>query len=122
IDLAMLDVQVGLLANQAMNFLLSGKTPRRMGTAHPNIQPQRTFTCKDGQIIIVVGNDGQFVSLCSVLGRPELGKDERFATNGQRVRNQAVLDPVIDEILLTQDRAYWLQKLGEAGVPAGSIN
>ncbi|SAI65417.1 acyl-CoA transferase [Bordetella ansorpii] len=122
VDVAMLDVQVGLLANQAMNFLLGNRVPRRTGTAHPNIQPQRTFACADGDIIIVVGNDAQFVTLCDVIGRPELARDERFATNGRRVRNQAELDPILDEILASQPRAHWLAKLKDAGVPAGSIN
>ncbi|MDR4127190.1 CaiB/BaiF CoA transferase family protein [Yanghanlia caeni] len=122
IDLAMLDVQVSLLANQAMNYLLSGKTPRRTGTAHPNIQPQRIFDCRNGQIIIVVGNDGQFAQLCEVLGRPELKDDERFATNGARVVNQEILDPILDEILITEDREVWLERLLAAGIPAGPIN
>ena len=122
IDLAMLDVQVNLLANQAMNFLLSGRTPRRTGTAHPNIQPQRIFDCRDGQIVMVVGNDGQFLQLCDVIGRPELKEDERFITNGQRVINQSILDPILDETFITQDRQYWLERLGVAGIPAGSIN
>jgi crotonobetainyl-CoA:carnitine CoA-transferase CaiB-like acyl-CoA transferase len=122
IDLAMLDVQVSLLCNQGMNYLLAGKVPRRTGTAHPNIQPQRTFDCKDGQIVIVVGNDGQFASLCKVLGCPDLAQDPRFATNGQRVIHQTELDPILDAILIQQDRAHWLQALGAVGVPAGSIN
>lgn len=122
IDLAMLDVQVSLLANQAMNYLLSGRTPRRTGTAHPNIQPQRIFDCRDGQIILVVGNDGQFLQLCDVIGRPELKEDERFVTNGQRVMNQHILDPILDEIFVREDRRVWLQKLQAAGIPAGSIN
>lgn len=122
IDLAMLDVQVSLLANQAMNYLLSGKTPRRTGTAHPNIQPQRIFDCRDGQIIIVVGNDGQFALLCDVIGRPDLKDDERFATNGARVMNQDILNPILDEILIAEDREVWLERLLAAGIPAGSIN
>lgn len=122
IDLAMLDVQVSLLANQAMNYLLSGQTPRRTGTAHPNIQPQRIFDCRDGQIIIVVGNDGQFAQLCDVIGHPELKQDERFITNGARVVNQDILNPILDEILITEDRQVWLDRLLEAGIPAGSIN
>ena len=122
IDLAMLDVQVGLLCNQGMNYLLAGKVPRRTGTAHPNIQPQRTFTCKDGQIVLVVGNDGQFAALCKVLGRPDLAADPRFQTNGQRVVHQAALDPILDDILIQRDRSHWLQALGKVGVPAGSIN
>ena len=122
IDLAMLDVQVNLLANQAMNFLLSGRTPRRTGTAHPNIQPQRIFDCRDGQIVMVVGNDGQFLQLCDVIGRPDLKTDERFLTNGQRVTNQSILDPILDDVFITQDRQHWLARLQEAGIPAGSIN
>jgi len=122
IDVAMLDVQVGLLANQAMNFLLGNKVPRRTGTAHPNIQPQRTFACADGDIVIVVGNDGQFVTLCEMLGKPELAQDPRYITNSQRVRNQDTLDPVLDAIFASQSRAHWLAALKKAGVPAGSIN
>ena len=122
IDLAMLDVQVGLLANQAMNYLLSGKTPKRTGTAHPNIQPQRIFDCQDGQIVLVVGNDGQFLALCDVIGHPELKGDERFLSNGKRVRNQAELDPILDAAFVSKDREYWLRKLEDAGIPAGPIN
>ncbi|MDH0091623.1 CoA transferase [Achromobacter mucicolens] len=122
IDVAMLDVQVGLLANQAMNFLLGNKVPRRTGTAHPNIQPQRTFACADGDIVIVVGNDGQFATLCDMLGKPELAQDPRYITNSQRVRNQDTLDPVLDAIFASQPRAHWLAALKKAGVPAGSIN
>jgi crotonobetainyl-CoA:carnitine CoA-transferase CaiB-like acyl-CoA transferase len=122
IDVAMLDVQVGLLANQAMNFLLGNRVPRRTGTAHPNIQPQRTFACADGDIVIVVGNDAQFATLCGMLGRPELAQDPRYITNSQRVRNQAELDPILDAIFATQPRAHWLAALKQAGVPAGSIN
>ncbi|KRC72977.1 CoA-transferase [Achromobacter sp. Root83] len=122
IDVAMLDVQVGLLANQAMNFLLGNRAPRRTGTAHPNIQPQRTFACADGDIVIVVGNDAQFATLCGMLGRPELARDPRYLTNSQRVKNQADLDPILDAIFAAQPRAHWLDALKQAGVPAGSIN
>lgn len=122
IDVAMLDVQVGLLANQAMNFLLGNRVPRRTGTAHPNIQPQRTFACADGDIVIVVGNDAQFATLCRVLGKPELAQDPRYVSNSQRVTNQATLDPILDAIIVAQPRAHWLAALKEAGVPAGSIN
>ena len=122
IDVAMLDVQVGLLANQAMNFLLGNRVPRRTGTAHPNIQPQRTFSCADGDIVIVVGNDAQFAALCGMLGKPELAQDARYLSNSQRVRNQATLDPLLDAIFIGQTRAHWLAALKQAGVPAGSIN
>ncbi|CAB3832062.1 CaiB/BaiF CoA transferase family protein [Achromobacter piechaudii] len=122
IDVAMLDVQVGLLANQAMNFLLGNRVPRRTGTAHPNIQPQRTFVCADGDIVIVVGNDAQFAALCRLLGKPELAEDPRFVSNSKRVTHQATLDPILDAIFITQPRAHWLAALKSAGVPAGSIN
>lgn len=122
IDVAMLDVQVGLLANQAMNFLLGGRVPRRTGTAHPNIQPQRTFACADGDIVIVVGNDGQFATLCEALGQPDLAHDPRYVSNSQRVKNLDTLDPLLDAIFIREPRAHWLDLLKRAGVPAGSIN
>ncbi|CAM4235997.1 CoA transferase [Bordetella tumbae] len=122
VDVSMLDVQVGLLANQAMNFLLGNRIPKRTGTAHPNIQPQRTFSCADGDIIIVVGNDAQFVTLCDVIEQPGLAQDARYATNSQRVKNLESLDPILDAVFASQPRAYWLDKLKQAGVPAGSIN
>jgi len=122
IDVAMLDVQVGLLANQAMNFLLGGRVPRRTGTAHPNIQPQRTFACADGDIVIVVGNDAQFATLCEALGQPSLARDPRYVSNSQRVKNLDTLDPLLDAIFIREPRAHWLDLLKRAGVPAGSIN
>ena len=122
IDIGMLDVQVATLANQAMNFLVSGKAPRRTGNAHPNIQPQDVFACRDGQIALAVGNDGQFAKLCEVLGQPALAQDERFAKNASRVRNLAVLHPLIAGLLKEQDRSHWVAALDAAGVPAGPIN
>ena len=122
IDVAMLDVAVNLLSNQAMNSLLSGKAPRRLGNAHPNIQPQKVYACKDGDIVLVVGNDGQFASLCKVLDLEALANDDRYATNSARVQNQSTLQPLIDAVFLTRTRAEWLQLLSRAGVPSGSIN
>jgi crotonobetainyl-CoA:carnitine CoA-transferase CaiB-like acyl-CoA transferase len=122
VDIGMLDVQVATLANQAMNFLVSGKAPRRTGNAHPNIQPQDVFACRDGQIALAVGNDGQFAKLCEVLGQPALAQDERFAKNASRVRNLAVLHPLIAGLLKEQDRSHWVAALDAAGVPAGPIN
>ena len=122
IDLAMLDVQVGLLSNQAMNYLLAGRVPKRTGNAHPNIQPQKVFRCADGDIVLVVGNDGQFEKLCAVLGRPDLAADERFATNPSRVRHQGILLPQIDAIFASKPRAFWIEQLALAGVPCGPIN
>src|SRR5215475_10160343 len=122
IDIAMLDVGVACLANQAMNYLVSGKTPRRTGNAHSNIQPQDVFAARDGHMVLVVGNDGQFAKCCEVLGRPQWATDERFAKNAGRVRNLAVLRPLIAEILLTRDTADWIARLEAAGVPCGPIN
>lgn len=122
IDLAMLDVAVNLLSNQAINSLLSGKTPVRTGNAHPNIQPQNVYACLDGDVIVVVGNDGQFSSLCEALELQELPDDPRFDTNAARVRNRATLEPILETIFKSRTRAEWMERLAKAGVPAGPIN
>ena len=122
IDIAMLDVQVAMLANQAMNYLVSGKAPQRNGNAHPNIQPQDVYACADGDAILVVGNDGQFAKLCAVLGRPEWATDERFATNAQRVRNIQVLSALLRHEFARRPRADLIAALDGAGVPCGAIN
>ena len=122
IDLAMLDVQVGFLANQAMNYLASGKVPKRTGNAHPNIQPQQVFRCADGEIVLVVGNDAQFAKLCEVLGHPELARDDRYRTNAGRVKNQDSLLPFLSGIFLDQGKNHWEKTLEGAGVPCGPIN
>ena len=122
IDIAMLDVQVAMLANQAMNYLVSGKTPQRNGNAHPNIQPQDVYACADGDAILVVGNDGQFAKLCDVLGHAEWAQDERFATNAQRVRNITALSAMLRHELAQRPRAELIAALDGAGVPCGAIN
>ena len=122
LDLALLDTQVGVLANQAMNYLVSGTAPRRLGNAHPNIVPYQSFPVTDGHVIIAVGNDGQFRALCTVLGRPELATDPRFAANRGRVEHRAVLVPLIADAVRTFTRAHLLAALEAAGVPAGPIN
>ena len=122
IDIGMLDVQVGLLSNQAMNYLVAERTPKRTGNAHPNIQPQKVFACKNGDIVLVVGNDPQFAKLCEVLGLAGLAHDERFATNPARVRHQDILSPQLDQAFAREDREYWVTRLAEAGVPCGPIN
>ena len=122
IDLAMLDVQVALLSNQAMNYLLSGNAPRRTGNAHPNIQPQDVFACRDGPVVVVVGNDAQFVRFCEVLGHPEWARDERYAANAGRVRNQETLTPMIAGALSGMARQELIGRLERAGVPCGPIN
>lgn len=122
IDIAMLDVQVATLANQAMNYLVSDKVPKRNGNAHPNIQPQDVYACADGDAILVVGNDGQFAKLCAVLGHPEWAQDERFATNAQRVRNIQVLSAMLRHEFAQRPRADLIAALDGAGVPCGAIN
>src|SRR5215470_6367844 len=122
IDIAMLDVGVACLANQAMNYLVSGKTPRRTGNSHANIQPQDVFAARDGHMVLVVGNDGQFAKACEVFGHPEWTKDDRFARNSGRVRNRAQLKTLIGELLRERDTADWVARLEAAGVPCGPIN
>jgi crotonobetainyl-CoA:carnitine CoA-transferase CaiB-like acyl-CoA transferase len=122
IDIAMLDVQVATLANQAMNYLVSGKVPGRNGNAHPNIQPQDVYACGDGEVILVVGNDGQFARLCEVFGRPDWAEDERFATNAQRVRNIGELSALLRGVFATWERERLVAALDAAGVPCGAIN
>jgi crotonobetainyl-CoA:carnitine CoA-transferase CaiB-like acyl-CoA transferase len=122
IDMALLDVQVAVLANQAMNYLASGTPPRRMGNAHPNIVPYQAFATSDGHIIIAVGNDAQFARFCRVAGRPDLAEDEGYRTNKARVANRAVLVPILEEIVGARPSAQWLADLETEGVPCGPIN
>ncbi|MGO4524587.1 CaiB/BaiF CoA transferase family protein [Microvirga sp. 2MCAF35] len=122
LDMALLDVQTSVLANQAMNYLASGKSPRRMGNAHPNIVPYQVFPVADGHVIVAVGNDGQFGRFVSVLGQPELAQDERFRTNAGRVGHRAELVPLLTELTLKFTREDLLSALEGQGVPAGPIN
>ena len=122
IDLALMDVQVACLANQALNYLVSGKPPRRLGNAHPNIVPYQAFATADGYLIIAVGNDRQFTRLCELLGCPELAVDQRFARNSARVRNRELLIPLIQEVISKRRTRQWLDTLEKAGIPAGPIN
>lgn len=122
LDMALLDVQTSVLANQAMNYLASGKSPRRMGNAHPNIVPYQVFPVADGHVIVAVGNDGQFARFVSVLGKPELAQDERFRTNASRVGHRAELVPLLTELTLKFTRDDLLAALEKQGVPAGPIN
>lgn len=122
VDIAMLDVSVAMLANQAMNYLVSGKAPIRRGNRHPNIQPQDVFAVADGHLVLAVGNDEQFRRFAEVLGCPEWSGDARFATNAARVTHLDILHPLIGERFLTQPLAHWLAALGAAQVPCGPIN
>jgi crotonobetainyl-CoA:carnitine CoA-transferase CaiB-like acyl-CoA transferase len=122
IDLALLDVAVATTANQAMNYLATGKSPERLGNAHPNIVPYQVFECGDGHVIIAVGNDGQFRKFCSVLGLDALGTDPRFATNPARLENRSVLVPLLADKMLDWTKADILTTCETKGVPAGPIN
>ncbi|MBN3836688.1 CaiB/BaiF CoA-transferase family protein [Burkholderia sp. Ac-20344] len=122
IDMALLDVQVALLANMNTNFLASGKPPVRWGNAHPNIVPYQTFQTRDGWIIVAVGNDGQFRKFVEAGGRPGLADDARFATNPSRVRHRDTLVPILAEMVKARDKADWIGVLEAAGVPCGPIN
>jgi formyl-CoA transferase len=122
IDMALLDVQVAMLANMGSNFLASGKPPTRWGNAHPNIVPYQTFATADGHIIVAVGNDAQYAKFVAAGGRPGLANDERFATNPMRVRHREILVPILAEMVKTKTRKQWIDGLEAVGVPCGPIN
>jgi crotonobetainyl-CoA:carnitine CoA-transferase CaiB-like acyl-CoA transferase len=122
IDLALLDTQVAVLANQAMNYLVTGVAPQRLGNAHPNIVPYQVFAASDGHIIVAVGNENQYARLCEVIGRPDLASDEHFATNAARVNNRDELIAALGGIFLMRTMRQWLDALERAGVPCGPIN
>ncbi|MDX7950069.1 CaiB/BaiF CoA-transferase family protein [Lichenihabitans sp. Uapishka_5] len=122
VDMALLDTQVGVLANQAMNYLVSGRAPTRMGNAHPNIVPYQIFPVSDGHVIVAVGNDGQFGRFCGMLGRPDLAADPRFASNPLRVANRSTLVPLLTGLTITHSRDGLLAALEREGVPCGPIN
>ncbi len=122
VDLALLDVQVACLANQAMNYLTTGVPPKRLGNAHPNIVPYQDFPTADGDIILAVGNDSQFRKFCEVAGCTELADDPRFASNKARVANREVLVPMLRQTTVFKTTGEWISLLEQAGVPCGSIN
>ena len=111
IDLALLDVQIACLGNQALNYLTTGVPPKRLGNAHPNIVPYQDFPTADGDFILTVGNDGQFRKFCEVAGHPEWSADARFATNSARVANRAELVPLIRQVTVFRTTAEWIATL-----------
>lgn len=121
IDMALLDTQVAVLANQAMNWMASGTVPGRMGNGHANLAPYQAFACADGDLIVAVGNDGQFARLCGVLGL-DLHHDARFATNPGRVTNRAAMIPPLATAIAHWRKADLYEALERVGVPAGPIN
>ncbi|MEZ5709176.1 MAG: CaiB/BaiF CoA-transferase family protein [Blastomonas sp.] len=122
IDMALFDCMVGVLANQGMNYLVSGQSPVRMGNAHPNVTPYAVFQTRDGPFILAVGNDRQFRSFCQVIGKPELGSDPRFSSNEARIENRDALLALVRAAMAAWRRADLLAALEEAGVPYGPIN
>ena len=122
IDMALLDVQVACLANQAMNYLTTGVSPKRLGNAHPNIVPYQDFPTADGDFILTVGNDAQFRKFAEAAGQSQWADDARFATNQMRVANRAQLIPLIRQVTVFKTTAEWVSLLERVGVPCGPIN
>jgi crotonobetainyl-CoA:carnitine CoA-transferase CaiB-like acyl-CoA transferase len=122
VDLALLDVQVATLANQAMNYLVGGKVPGRSGNAHPNIVPYQAFAAADGHLILAIGNDGQFRRFCEVAGEPDMGTDPRYATNAARLANREELCARVAALMAARSMDDWIAALEKAGVPCGPIN
>ena len=117
IDMALLDTQVGVLANQAMNYLASGRAPKRMGNAHPNIVPYQVFPVSDGHVIVAVGNDAQFVRFAEILDVPELATDDRFTSNAARVKNRDALVPLLSNADAAEDTRRPARGAGGEGRP-----
>ena len=122
IDVPLYDSQVAWLANQAMNYLVSGEVPRRLGTAHPNIVPYQAFETSDGFLMLAVGNDRQFRACAYCLECPELAEDSRFATNARRVENRNALVAILVERFRRRTTSVWLALMRQHGIPAGPIN
>ena len=122
LDLSLLDCGVAVLANQAMNHLLGGMVPHRLGNAHPNIVPYQLFPASDGHLILACGNDRQFAALCRVLGLPDLPGDPDFATNPARVAHRDRLVPMLTAATSRRTRAELIALMEGAGVPAGPVN
>jgi len=122
IDISLLDTQIATLANQAMNWLVGGIVPGRLGNRHPTVVPYRTFTVADGMIIIAVGNDGQFRQLCNELGVPELGTDPRFVTSRARLINRDAIEAIVQDLVKGLEGHALIDRLAACGVPAGPVN
>lgn len=122
IDLSLMDAQTAALSHHAMYYLVSGSNPQRFGTSAPAVVPSQMFECSDGFLVLVVGNDPQFRRFAEVVGQPKLADEERFSSNGLRVRNREILVPLLEEIFRRSPKAYWLDKLEAAGIASGPIN
>jgi crotonobetainyl-CoA:carnitine CoA-transferase CaiB-like acyl-CoA transferase len=122
VDLALLDVQIATLANQAQGYLATGRPPGRLGNSHPSIVPYQAFATRDGHAVLAVGNDAQFARFCAAAGRPELAADARFATNAARVEHRDALVALLAPVLAERTTREWAIALDDAAVPFGPIN
>lgn len=122
VDLALFDTMSAVLANQGLNYMVSGTSPKRFGNRHPNLVPYETYQCSDGHIIIATGNDRQFQSLCGVLGIPDVATSDKFESNAARVANLEAMARVLNEATAAFTRQDLIEQLTAAGVPAGPIN
>lgn len=121
IDISLLDSQVAMLANVAMNYLIGGAVPKRLGNRHPNIVPYETFPARDGDIVVAVGNDKQFQRLCEALGHPEWATDSRFSSNGERVKHREALVSLLHPEFKKRTRGDWMKTLSRYDIPCGPI-
>jgi formyl-CoA transferase len=121
IDLGLLDVGVGSMANIASAYLGAGVVSKRNGGVHPSVMPSQVFKCSDGYVIVAAANDGQFARLCEIAGRPELARDARFATNSARVNNRETITPILEELFAARAMQDWTDSLSKVGVPCGPI-
>ncbi|WP_422099550.1 CaiB/BaiF CoA transferase family protein [Variovorax sp.] len=122
IDMALLDVGMAILANQASAFLNTGKAPARQGNTHPSLAPYQDFPTLDGAMLLAIGNNGQFARFCEAAGQPGWASDARFATNTLRVKHRGVLIPMMEELTRTRTTADWVALLEDKAVPCGPIN
>ena len=122
IDMALLDVGMAILANQAAGFLNSGNVPKRQGNSHPSLAPYQDFPTQDGAMLLAIGNDGQFARFCQAVGHPEWVADARFASNTLRVKHRDVLIPAMEAVTRTRTTAQWIALLEDKAVPCGPIN
>lgn len=122
VDISLFDTQISLLANQGMNYLMTGNSPSRLGNEHPNIVPYSTVTASDGYLIIAVGNDGQFKDLCRTINRDDLLTDEKYLTNALRVSNRVELYEILNKEFKRETRLFWIERLTHNKVPNAPVN
>ena len=122
IDAALLDVETAMMSHLHLNYLVTGQLPRRWGNDSPTLAPYEVLACRDGQVMVSVGNDAQFAKFCGVLGDPTLAADSRFSTNVQRVAHRTELVPLLEALLMAHDGDHWAEAMESAGVGCGPIN